>query len=59
MFEVSLSHKQAEEVTREFLIELLEDLNVPFTDPIMLQNISQLISWLSPPGTWKEGKNDE
>lgn len=59
MFEVSLSHEQAEEVTREFLIDLLEDLNVPFTDPVMLQNINQLVSWMSPPGSWKDGKYDE
>lgn len=59
MFEVSLSHEQTEALTREFLIDLLEDLNVPFTDPVMLQNINQLISWMSPPGSWKDGKYDE
>jgi hypothetical protein len=28
MFEVSLSHEQAEKVTRKFLIDLLEDLRI-------------------------------
>ena len=57
-FSVELSVEQAEKVTREYLIDLLDDDNIPFGDPIMTVCVYRLIAYMSTPGTWEEGKYD-
>ena len=59
-FNVELSVEQAEKVTREFLIDLLDDVNDPFgDDPSMSDCVYRLIAYMSTPGTWKGGKYDD
>lgn len=55
---VDLDIEQAEGVARDYLIDLLDDLNIPFTDPALIKSINHLIAYMSTPGTWEEGKYD-
>lgn len=58
IFTVDLEFDQAEEVSREYLISLLSDINAPLFDPEMIKTLNRLIAYMSPPGTWEEGKFD-
>lgn len=55
---VDLDMEQAEGVTRDYLIDLLDDINVPFSDPAFIKSINCLIAYMSTPGTWEDGKYD-
>lgn len=55
---VELNVEQAEQVTREYLIDLLDDVNIPFGDPNMTECVHRLIAYMSTPGTWEDGKYD-
>lgn len=58
-YNVELDTEQSDKITREVLIDMLEDLNIPFTDPNMVECVNRLIAWMSPPGTWQDGKYDD
>lgn len=58
VFSVELSPEQAEEVTREYLVDLLDEISVPFTDPKMIECVNRLIAWMSQPESWEGGKYD-
>ena len=57
-YSVDLNLDQAGGIARDYLIDLLDDLNVPFTDPTLIKSINQLIAYMSVPGTWEDGKYD-
>lgn len=57
-YPIELSIEQAEMVTREYLIDLLGDVNVPFTDPKLTESLNFLIAYMSVPGEWEEGRYD-
>lgn len=57
-YSVDLNLEQAESITRDYLVDMLDDLNVPFTDPTLIESINRLIAYLSVPGTWEDGKYD-
>lgn len=57
---VALNWEQREQVTRDFLIDLLEDIeHVPFGDRNMVDSLNQIIAFCSAPGSWENGKYDE
>jgi len=59
-FTVELSLEQAEQVTRDYLIDLLNDIEcVPFGDPNMIECLNRLVSYMSVPGEWKDGRHDD
>ena len=56
---IALTYDQREQVARDFLIELLEDIeHVPFGDPLFVKSVNQLIAYLSVYGEWDNGKHD-
>tara|TARA_E500000318_G_C3398122_1_gene148713 strand:+ start:99 stop:296 length:198 start_codon:yes stop_codon:yes gene_type:complete len=56
---VALTYEQREQVARDFLIDLLEDIAyVPFGDPTMVDAVNRIIAFCSPPDTWEDGKYD-
>ena len=57
---IALTYEQREQVARDYLIELLEDIEfVPFGDPKMVETVNQLIAYMSSPGAWEDGKYDK
>ena len=57
---VALTYEQREQVARDFLIDLLEDVeHVPFGDPSIVDSINRIIAFCSPPGSWEDGKFDK
>ena len=57
---VALTYEQREQVARDYLIDLLEDIEfVPFGDPNTIEVLNRVISYMSPPGQWEDGKYDE
>jgi hypothetical protein len=57
---VALTYKQREQVARDFLIDLLEDIeHVPFQDPSMVDAMNRIIAFCSPPGSWENGQYDK
>jgi hypothetical protein len=56
---VALTYKQREQVARDFLIDLLEDIeHVPFQDPSMVDAMNRIIAFCSPSGSWENGQYD-
>ena len=56
---VALTYEQREQVAKDFLIDLLYDIeDVPFGDPTMVENIHRIIAFCSAPGSWEDGKYD-
>lgn len=56
---VALTYKQREQVAKDFLIDLLYDIeSIPFGDPQMVDSIHRIIAWTSPPGSWEDGRYD-
>ena len=56
---IALSYEQREQVARDFLIDLLEDIeDVPFGDRNMVDAVNRIIAFCSPPGSWEDGKYD-
>jgi len=56
---VALSYEQREQVAKDFLIDLLYDIeDVPFGDPSMVDSIHRIIAFCSAPGSWEDGKYD-
>lgn len=56
---IALNYEQREQVARNYLIELLEDIeDVPFGDRQMVESINRIIAFMSPPQTWEGGKYD-
>lgn len=57
---VALTYEQREQVARDFLIDLLEDIeDVPFGDRNMVDALNQIIAFCSSPGSWENGKYDD
>jgi len=57
---VALTYEQREQVARDFLIDLLEDIeDVPFGDRNMVDALNQIIAFCSAPGSWENGKYDD
>ena len=57
---VALTYEQREQVARDFLIDLLEDIeHVPFGDPSMVDAMNRIIAFCSPPGSWEDGQYDK
>lgn len=57
---VALTYEQREQVAKDFLIDLLEDIEyVPFGDPTMVESVHRIIAFCSPPGSWEDGKYDK
>lgn len=57
---IALTYDQREQVARDFLIDLLDDIEyVPFGDPTMSVAIHRIIAYCSAPGSWEDGKYDK
>ena len=55
---IALNYEQREQVTKDYLIELLEDMKVPFGDPALQECVNRLIAYMSVPGEWEDGQYD-
>ena len=56
---VALTYEQREQVARDFLIDLLEDIeDIPFGDRNMPDALNRIIAWCSAPGSWEDGQYD-
>ena len=57
---VALNWEQREQVARDFLIDLLNDVeDIPFDGRTSLvESINQIIAYISPPGSWEGGAFD-
>lgn len=56
---IALTYKQREQVAKDFLIDLLADVeDVPFGDPQIVDSINRIISFCSRPGEWQDGAFD-
>lgn len=57
---IALTYEQREQVTKDYLIELLYDIEViPFGDPVLVQSVNRLIAYMSVPGEWEDGQYDK
>ena len=56
---IALTYEQREQVARDFLLELLYDLEIPFQDAEHIVCIKRLIAYLSTPGDFLNGEFDE
>ena len=54
-FKVELEFEQVERISRDYLIDLLEDC----TSPKVIESLNCAISYMSVSGTWEDGKYDD
>lgn len=57
-FQVNLDHDQATSITREYLLDFLSDINIPFQDPKIVDACNLIIAYMSVPGEYEGGKYD-
>ena len=57
-FQVKLDMDQSEKLTREFLLDLVKDVNIPFQDPKIVDACHTIIAYMSVPGEYEGGKYD-
>lgn len=57
-FQVDLDIDQVEKITRECLLDFLDDINIPFQDPKIVDACHTVIAYMSVPGEYKDGKYD-
>lgn len=57
---VALNWEQREQVARDYLIDLLEDVeDIPFDGrPSLVESINNIIAYMSVPGSWQGGAFD-